>query len=210
MQVNSAVLLIIVFLIAIIAIRLASRHRWEIKEVNLNFAGMGATNICQNKEAAQLAHRAWIELATRKAAIPYDEEDDVLVEVYDSWYQLFKALREIVQDVPTRRRWQENVDETKVINSIVGALNAGMRPHLTKWQAKFRRWYNQAIAQEDNKGRSPQEIQRDYPQYSLLIEELKTASEGLAVYSDELRKIAHPRIRKRSWSFRKSNSITNG
>lgn len=61
-----------------------------------------------------------------------------------------------------------------------------MRPHLTRWQAAFRRWYGQALVDEANKGKSPQEIQRGFPEYDELVADLKRANETLQGYRDTL------------------------
>jgi hypothetical protein len=47
-----------------------------------------------------VAHRIYIELVTRKAAIPIDVDKDVLVEVYNSWYSMFKTIREEIKNLP--------------------------------------------------------------------------------------------------------------
>ncbi len=69
------------------------------------------------------------------------------------------------------------------------ALNEGLRPHLTKWQAKFRRWYDSEVASEDHKGRSPQEIQRLYPEYGELVADLRKVNEEFVRFADSLEKI---------------------
>ena len=44
-------------------------------------------HLMPDDEVARIAHQAWAELVTRKAGIQVDD-DDVIVEVYDSWYRL--------------------------------------------------------------------------------------------------------------------------
>lgn len=177
--------------------------RMRVDKVDFSFAGMGTISISQNKDTVQLAHSAWIELTTRKAFLPFDEENDVLVEVYDSWYQLFIALRKIVQEVPPSKVSRPNSESALLTNAIVGALNLGLRPHLTRWQAKFRRWYSQAVSLDANSSRTPQEIQRDYPEYENLVADLKLASEGLAGYTESMRKISGS---QKKWRWFHKNS----
>lgn len=71
-------------------------------------------------------------------------------------------------------------------------LNVGLRPHLTKWQAKFRRWYGKNEPSEDE-SRTPQEIQRSYPEYSLLMEDLINTNEKMIEYKELMKKIAFDR-----------------
>jgi len=70
----------------------------------------------------------------------------------------------------------------------VDALNNGLRPHLTRWQATFRHWYDEALKKSLDK--SPQEVQRDYPQYSELVEDLIKVNKQLVKYADVIKQIA--------------------
>ena len=54
----------------------------------------------RNTENLFIANRIYLELVTRKAALPFDEDNDVIVEVYDSWYTLFSTIREEIKNVP--------------------------------------------------------------------------------------------------------------
>ncbi|MFA5229788.1 MAG: hypothetical protein WC446_08595, partial [Candidatus Paceibacterota bacterium] len=66
-------------------------------------------------------------------------------------------------------------------------LNDGLRPHLTKWQARFRTW---SAAKKDKLiEMTPQEFQKEYPEYNYLIEDLLKVNEQLMQYAQELKKI---------------------
>ena len=133
-----------------------------------------------------IAHRIYIELITRKAAIPIDEENDVIEEVYDSWYKLFGIIRDEIKTVPGS--YLKSHDPTiALIGLTTKILNEGLRPHLTEHQAKFREWYNQE--KEKNEKISPQELQRRYPEYDNLIESMKQVNQTLIQYSNELNKL---------------------
>ena len=73
---------------------------------------------------------------------------------------------------------------------MVTVLNRGLRPHLTKWQARFRRWYEQAVDDPANKDKTPQEIQREYPHYQDLVANLKECNSEFVEYAYWLRAIA--------------------
>ena len=57
------------------------------------------------------------------------------------------------------------------------------------WQSKFRRWYLQALDLEENKSLSPQEIQRKYPCYDTLKEDMLKINQELVKYTQELAKL---------------------
>jgi hypothetical protein len=69
---------------------------------------------------------------------------------------------------------------SQIIDLSVEVLNEGLRPHLTKWQARFRHWYER---QMDNKSdASPQEVQKDFPAYDELIADLLEVNKRLMIY----------------------------
>ncbi|MDX9704061.1 MAG: hypothetical protein RBU23_13600 [Candidatus Auribacterota bacterium] len=161
---------------------------WSASEFEVNLGRIGKVKIRRNNEVACIAHRAWTELQTRKASLPFDENYDVISEVYDSWYSLFKEFRELIKSIPADHIATDK-DTEKLVNLMVAVLNDGLRPHLTKWQAKFRRWFNYQI--EKRKEDCPQDIQKDFPQYNDLVKELIELNSKLQEYSNFLRKVAH-------------------
>ena len=96
---------------------------------------------------------------TRKVGLLFEEDKDVIVEVYNSWYSLFGIIRDLLKEIEPRKK---DKDLEKLENILVKTLNYGLRPHLTNWQAKYRRWYNQEIEKDTNNQLSPQEIQKKY------------------------------------------------
>ncbi|MFG3602531.1 hypothetical protein [Micromonospora chersina] len=182
-----------VALIVIGLLALAKRGaRWRLTKVNFRFAGLGQVEICPNNDVAQIAHTAWVELRSRKAAIPFDPDHDVIVEMYNSWYDLFRALRELAKTVPPDAM-RAGESAPLLAEILLKALNDGLRPHLTCWQAKFRRWYDAKLADPAMASMSPQEIQRLFPEYEALVADLVVVSMGMSQFTEELRKIAHER-----------------
>ena len=159
----------------------------KVVELNINLGAIGNVKIKPNHEVKQIAHKAWSELATRKAGLYYDREHDVVVEVYNSWYQLFSEIRSLIKEIPATHLKQD--DTKKLANLLVDALNKGMRPHLTKWQAKFRRWYDAEIVKDYNAEKTPQEIQQQYPLYDEMLRELIIINHQLVAYTIEIKKL---------------------
>jgi hypothetical protein len=94
-------------------------------------------------------------------SLPGASRNDVIAEVYDSWYELFGRMRDLVKEIPVQRL-RSSPDTRKVVRLMVDAPNNGLRPHLTEWQARFRRWYEAQL--ETQKEATPQDIQRQYPE----------------------------------------------
>ncbi len=134
-----------------------------------------------------IANRIYIELNTRKAAIDIDETQDIIVEVYDSWYSLFSIIREEIKNIPGELL-RNNPSTDNLIEITTKILNKGLRPHLTIYQAKFRRWYEHAITKEENIHNPPQKIQSEFEDFDVLVTDMKHVSALLIEYSDELKR----------------------
>ncbi len=165
-------------------------RRWSVVEAEVQLGGIGKVRIRPSYEDIQIAHKAWVELVTRKAALPFDESHDVISEVYNSWYALFQEMRSLTKTIPAEKV-RTSEDTRTLVHLLVDALNEGLRPHLTQWQAQFRHWYNESL--KNSTGRSPQEIQRDYPRYRELVDDLIKVNKQLVQYAAVIRQIAHGR-----------------
>src|ERR1041385_5356832 len=75
-------------------------HKYELVKLNVQLGSVGSVELRPNNEDVQIAHRIWTELITRKAAQPIDIENDVIVEIYNSWYALFGRVRQLISDIP--------------------------------------------------------------------------------------------------------------
>ena len=115
-----------------------------------------------------------------------DPDNDVIVEVYDSWYALFGRVRELIAQLPPALV-RNDASTQELIRIATQSLNSGLRPHLTKWQARFRNWYAAQDAQLATK--APQDVQRQFPEYDELMQDLRRVNDQLIQYAGELEKI---------------------
>lgn len=180
-----AILVLVVLLVALAARRSIDERVVEVT-VSIPLGGIGKLRISADREVARLAHQAWIELVTRKAAIPIDEANDVVEEVFNSWYELFRELRAITKSVPASTLRSKNARD--LVDTLVRALNDGLRPPLTRWQARFRSWY--ATERQGRPGEEPQAIQRDYPLYAEMMAEIRSVNADLGRFAEALHAIA--------------------
>lgn len=183
--------LLVVFIILLIfaickCLRVILGKKFKVVNLNISIANIGNISIEKNKDVSRIAHKAWVEVMTRKVGLLFEEDKDVIVEVYNSWYSLFGIIRELLKEIEPKKK---DEDLEKLENVLIKVLNSGLRPHLTKWQAKYRRWYDQAIKNEDNKGLSPQEVQKKYKKYDELVIDLKETNQKMLQFADELKKL---------------------
>jgi len=148
----------------------------------------GEWEVYPDYDTRRIAHQAWVEIKSRKVGLPFDEDNDVVVEVYNSWYALFGVLRELAKSIPPDRL--QDCDETrKVVEVLMRSLNDGLRPHLTRWQAKFRRWYDSESKEPDTNDLTPQEIQQRYPDFAELVADLKKVNHEFVEFADLLERV---------------------
>jgi len=163
----------------------------KVYEIDEAVIGIGdqKIKIKPNYEDMQIAYKLWIELSTRKIGLPIDFDNDVIIEIYNSWYEFFRITRELVKEIPVSKV-RKNESTQDLVKIAIEVLNKGLRPHLTKWQAKFRKWYTEEIEKEENKGLPPQEIQQKYPEYEKLINEMQEVNRKLIEYRKILKELA--------------------
>lgn len=154
-----------------------------VDEMSLGI-GNSSVKFSYSKKDQEIAYKIWVELSTRKIGLPYDKKNDVIKEVYDSWYKFFGITRELLEDIPATRITYAG-DLIKLTERV---LNIGLRPHLTKWQAKYRRWYEKEL-KRDREG-TPQDIQKRYSEYDILVKELIETNEKMIEYKKLMKKIA--------------------
>lgn len=182
-------LIAVVVIISIVGIifYFIKKSRFGIDEIEIDLFKSAKIKITPNITDMQIAHKLWTELITRKVALPYDKEHDVIHEVYNSWYVLFSTTRELISEIPIELIRKEKSTQ-KLVTVMIDALNIGLRPHLTEWQAKYRVWYNSQAKRLELE--TPQEIQKSYDFYDELVEDLIKVNNVMSKYADDLKKIS--------------------
>ena len=182
--------LIIIVIIICLIIRSLKGSSYRITEMTVEISGKPKATFKAHRDESSIyiANRIYIELITRKAAIPFDDDNDVIIEIYDSWYKLFGIIREEIKLVPGHYLKSHN-PTTAIIGLTTKILNDGLRPHLTEYQAKFRKWYDIESQAESSRNLSPQEMQKKYPDFEALLADIKRVNTILINYSAELIKL---------------------
>ncbi len=185
-----ALVLVLVVLLAFVVRKNKSRnHQTYLELTGAEFGTAGVkTTFKANIQDQQVGYMFWVELSTRKIGIPIDENHDVIEEIYNSWYEFFKVSRELIKGIPVNKL-QENESTRQLVKVTIHILNNDIRQHLTKWQAKYRRWWESVVSDPKNISLSPQDIQKTYPEYELLIKEMRAVNKNLILYKEKLKKM---------------------
>src|SRR4051812_19102774 len=99
---------VVIFLAALILFllvfwgRIAGHFKSDV-QLEIKLGGIGKVSIKPNYEVKQIAHQAWVELNTRKAGLPIDKDNDVISDIYKSWYQLFGEIRSLTRNIPASK-----------------------------------------------------------------------------------------------------------
>ena len=183
----SVVIICVVLLAILVGWRFWSSWRFSDFEIDSAELGLGNQKISfkPNNTDRQIAYSIWVELSTRKIGLPIDIDDDVISEVYDSWYSFFGVTRELIKSIPVSK--VRNDSTGKIIRLSIEVLNEGLRPHLTTWQARYRRWYEHQI--QDQLDKSPQEIQQGFPEYDALCKDLLIINNRLIKYREKMHEL---------------------
>jgi hypothetical protein len=180
---GSLVVGLVAIVVVLCLLQLWRRFQWfktlEIDQAEIG-VGQNKIKLSPNEVDRQIAYKIWVELSTRKIGLPIDLDHDVIAEVYDSWHTFFTVTRELIKDVPVAKFRRK--DTEKIVSLSIEVLNHGLRPHLTQWQARFRRWYEGRMSAAGMEDKSPQEIQRTYPEFAGLSEDLLAVNNRLMLY----------------------------
>lgn len=182
--------LIIGVLVVVLIVRwLLSRAGMADYEIDEAEFGIGDQKIKlrPNIVDKQIAYKIWVELSTRKIGLPIELDNDVISEVYESWFSFFSVTRELIKDVPVSKFQRKETE--MIIRLSIDVLNHGLRPHLTKWQARYRRWYERELNASDNHDVEPQALQKKYPRYDELSTDLLAVNKRLMGYRNKMYRI---------------------
>jgi hypothetical protein len=182
--------IVLLIILIILAVKVFGSNKIQTLEIDEAEIGVGnqKLKLKPNIVDSQIAYKIWVELSTRKIGIPVELDKDVIVEVYNSWYKFFEVTRELIKEIPASKLKRK--ETRNIIRLSIDVLNNGVRPHLTDWQARFRRWYEHELTDQDKINVSPQDLQKNYPDYKQLTQDLLKVNHKLIKYREAMYKLA--------------------
>ncbi len=159
-----------------------------LRNVEIDSAEIGAGNqkitIKPNYTNINMAYKLWVELSTRKIGIEIDFENDVILEIYKSWYDFFKITRDLIKELPANKI-RNDKDSKALVELSIKILNTDLRQHLTKWQAKYRKWHKM----QNDEDKTPQQLQQSFPDYAELKNDMGKVNKQLITYKNDVYKL---------------------
>lgn len=162
--------------------------QFEMDEAEIGI-GSGKVKFRPNLTDRQVAYAIWVELSTRKIGLEIDLKDDVVSEIYDSWYQFFSVTRDLLKTVPVQR--VSDPSTRKIIYLSISILNDGLRPHLTTWQARFRRWFDRQMIDDARAIDPPQLVQAEFPAFADMTKDLLEVNRKLIAYRQSMKRLVY-------------------
>jgi len=154
----------------------------KAKRLSLNLPfGLGGIDLEPDEVQEKAAWTLYVELMTRTAVQPLDEEEGLLREVLKSLYSLFELTRNVLRDA--------GPGVAKGPNSLgpvaIDVLNKGLRPFMAKWHPRL-----SAYEAKSPEGVSPVEHEHKWGYYQEMRQELEDMQAQMRIYADALAKIA--------------------
>ena len=191
LNINIWIIITFIFLSCFILLvkRVLGRVWGQHFEIDNTEVGIGSGKISfkPNFKDQQIGYSIWVELSTRKIGLPIDLSHDVISEIYDSWHDFFSVTRELIKDIPVNKVRASSTQ--KIIRLSIDVLNEGLRPHLTKWQSRFRYWYKKELDKNGINDPDPQAIQARYPQFQELTKDLLIVNQKLVKYREKMQEL---------------------
>ncbi len=139
-----------------------------------------------NRKVKKIAWELYCELSTRVGVIDFKEIEDLFINCFDSWYAFFKFARKKVILIGPPKKNKKGDKKYNIISIVLSLLNDQLRPFLRKWHNRFTHFWKNNIDQADDLIA----LQKLYPDYNSLIEDLKQMSIKLKQTSEMLNKIS--------------------
>lgn len=143
--------------------------------------GLGGIEMEVDQTQAKAAWTLYVELMTRIAVQPLDDENGVLREVLNSLYKLFELTRTILTEIgPGVAKGQNSLGPV-----AIAILNKGLRPFMSKWHPRLA-----AYEAKRPDGVSQIEHEHNWEHYHAMRDELADVQDNMRLYADALAQIA--------------------
>ena len=107
-----------------------------LSEMTLNLPQLGEMKFAINLEYRRVAWKLFVETLTRVSTQPLGIEDGSLREALASLYSLFGATRELLKNMPPSKQTSKITVEMLAVKM----LNQEIRPFLSKWHVRMKKF----------------------------------------------------------------------
>jgi hypothetical protein len=151
-----------------------------LSEMTLNLPQFGEMKFAINLEYRRVAWKLFVETLTRISTQPLGTEDGSLREALTSLYSLFGATRELLKNMPPSKAASKITVELLAIRM----LNQEIRPFLSKWHVRLKRFEAVQPSAEESGWPQNEECRRE-------LERLRTSLMGYTKAFGRLANVAN-------------------
>ena len=153
--------------------------------LNIPFIGNIDGTWAPNEDERNASWELYVELVTRTSVVPLKDNQGILREVLDSFYDLFIITRKIMKNYGPSIAEPRKKNEYSFGKLSIIILNYVIRPLLTKWHPLLQ---NYEATRDENV--SVKEHEDNWEYNKELREELENTRKILLAYSKQLAKVA--------------------
>lgn len=165
----SALIICVLILLGFIAVKIGYN-------ISVTSVSIGAFGIQIKNPDKLVKNNIRNYLNTKRSLFEIDLDNDNLVEVLDSYHEIYKWLRGQFElyDSDTKS------EVYKDLNAMLALLNC----FLTRYQSNYRLWYEH-ILDEEYADKDIAELQKDYRHYEEMSVDIKKLNEAMLKYAKE-------------------------
>jgi len=159
-------------------------NKLQRNEVNLIISGV-ELRLLSSEDDRKIAWEIFTEINTRIAVVDFNEDYDSFYHVHKSLYTMFQLVRDKIKEIPVDTIKDDN---NQIIDFYLRILNDGIRPYLSKWHIPISQWVKNN--EKENPKLSILEIEKNYPQRTEILSDIKLMNLRMSHFSDVLLNIA--------------------
>lgn len=162
-----------------------TNNRAELHEVEVNLFGFLTGKWKANESQQKAAWEMYVEVVTRIAVQPLEEDEGLLREALNSLYKLFQETRRILREYGPKVATPYDDNSLTFADLAVSTLNQCLRPFLAKWHPELLDY--EATREPDVSARKHE---RAWDEHDKLRSELQSLQETMLHYADLLAEAA--------------------
>jgi len=128
-----------------------------LSEITLNIPEVAEMKFAINLEYRRVAWKLFVETLTRTATQPLGMEDGSLREALTSLYNLFSATRELLKNMPPSKPTSKATVEMLAVKM----LNEEIRPFLSKWHVRLKKFETTRPASDESEWAENQDCRKE-------------------------------------------------
>ncbi len=145
----------------------------------------GSLEFKAQREDRRIAWEIFVQIRTRIAAVDFRENEDSLLHINKSLYELFSFIRDKILSLPLKTVTRDK--NGNLVEFYLAILNDGIRPFLTKWHISVSHFHEKM----KDSGKSAIEIDKEFLEKNpSILGDVKSLNQRMKKFASVLHRIA--------------------